>query len=145
MHRSRGRFFEWQATNGDKQPHAIAMKNGAPFGLAGLWENWKDPETREWVRTFTIVTVRSNDLIARIHDRIPAILRPQGCDRWLGTDPDPYDLLVTFPSEPMRMWQIWPTLPPPSTPAARRRKRRQSHRAPSRGVHGANRGSMIGG
>ena len=34
-------FFEWQATKGGKQPYAIAMKNGAPFGLAGLWENWK--------------------------------------------------------------------------------------------------------
>ena len=36
-------FFEWQATKGGKQPYAIAMKNGSPFGLAGLWENWKDP------------------------------------------------------------------------------------------------------
>ena len=36
-------FFEWQATKGGKQPYAIAMKNGVPFGLAGLWENWKDP------------------------------------------------------------------------------------------------------
>jgi putative SOS response-associated peptidase YedK len=32
-------FFEWQAIKGGKQPYAIAMKNGAPFGLAGLWEN----------------------------------------------------------------------------------------------------------
>ncbi len=42
-------FFEWQATRGGKQPYAIGMKNGAPFGLAGLWENWKDPATSEWV------------------------------------------------------------------------------------------------
>jgi hypothetical protein len=24
-----------------KQPYAIAMKDGAPFGIAGIWENWK--------------------------------------------------------------------------------------------------------
>jgi putative SOS response-associated peptidase YedK len=25
---------------------AIAMKDGCPFTFAGLWENWKDPESR---------------------------------------------------------------------------------------------------
>jgi putative SOS response-associated peptidase YedK len=54
-------FFEWEATRGGKQPYAIAMKDGSPFGLAGLWENWKDPANQEWIRTFTVVTVASND------------------------------------------------------------------------------------
>ena len=37
-------FFEWQAIKGKpKQPYAIAMKDGSPFGIGGLWENWKDP------------------------------------------------------------------------------------------------------
>jgi putative SOS response-associated peptidase YedK len=84
-------FFEWQATRGGKQPYAIGMKTGMAFGLAGLWENWKDQATGEWVRTFTVITVPSNELIARIHDRMPAILRP---------------LLISFPAEPMKMWPI---------------------------------------
>ena len=31
-------FFEWKAIKGQKakQPHAIAMKDGAPFGIGGL-------------------------------------------------------------------------------------------------------------
>jgi putative SOS response-associated peptidase YedK len=65
-------LFELQATKGGKQPYAIGMKDG---GLAGLWENWKDLATGEWVRTFTIITVPSNDMTARIHDRMPTILR----------------------------------------------------------------------
>jgi putative SOS response-associated peptidase YedK len=38
-------FFEWKAIRGQKakQPYAIAMKDGAPFGIAGIWENWKEP------------------------------------------------------------------------------------------------------
>ena len=38
-------FFEWMAVKGAKvkQPYAIAMKDRSPFGLAGLWENWKNP------------------------------------------------------------------------------------------------------
>jgi putative SOS response-associated peptidase YedK len=40
-------FFEWRAIKGAraKQPYAIAMKDGSPFGLAGLWENWRNPST----------------------------------------------------------------------------------------------------
>ena len=51
-------FFEWKAIKGQKakQPYAIAMKNGSPFGIGGLWENWKDPTSGEWMRTFAIIT-----------------------------------------------------------------------------------------
>jgi putative SOS response-associated peptidase YedK len=101
-------FFEWRAIRGAraKQPYAIAMKDGSPFGLAGLWENWKNPSTGEWERTFAIITVPSNELVAQIHNRMPAILEPRSYDRWLSTEPDPHDLLITYPSEPMTMWPI---------------------------------------
>src|SRR5262249_35985125 len=82
------------------------MKDGSPFGLAGLWENWKNPNTGEWERTFAIMTVPSNELVAQIHNRMPAILETRSYDRWLGTEPDPHDLLITYPSEPMTMWPI---------------------------------------
>jgi putative SOS response-associated peptidase YedK len=51
-------FFEWKAIKGQKvkQPYAIAMKDGSPFGIGGLWENWHDPTSGEWVRTFAIIT-----------------------------------------------------------------------------------------
>src|SRR5207247_4770608 len=43
-------FFEWKAIKGQKskQPFAIAMKDGSPFGIAGIWENWKEPASGEW-------------------------------------------------------------------------------------------------
>ena len=101
-------FYEWKAVKGEKakQPYAIAMKDGEPFGLAGLWENWKNPRTGQWERTFAIITVPSNDLVGQIHDRMPAILEPESYERWLGPETDPYDLLITYPSEPMTMWPI---------------------------------------
>jgi SOS response associated peptidase (SRAP) len=59
-------FFEWKAIKGRraKQPYAIAMKNGSPFGIAGIWENWKDPKTGEWLRAFAIITTDANTLVA---------------------------------------------------------------------------------
>ena len=99
-------FYEWRAAKQGKQPYAIAMKDRSPFGIPALWENWRDPATREWVRTFVALTTPSNDLVNRIHDRMPAILNPAGYERWLGFGPDPRDLLVPFPSEPMTIWPI---------------------------------------
>ncbi len=79
-------FFEWKAIKGlkEKQPFAIAMQDGSPFGIAGIWENWKEPASGEWQRTFAIVTVSPNELLAQIHDRMPAILGKADYDRWLG-------------------------------------------------------------
>lgn len=45
-------------------------------------------------------------LVAKIHDRMPLILRAGDYMRWLSDNPDPRDLLRPFPSEPMRIWPI---------------------------------------
>jgi putative SOS response-associated peptidase YedK len=82
------------------------MKDGSPFGLGGLWENWKDPRSGEWIRTFAIITTDANELVADIHDRMPLILAPGDYVRWLSDEPDPRDLMRRFPAEPMRMWPI---------------------------------------
>ena len=60
-------FFEWRAMKGArvKQPYAVAMKDGYPFGLGGVWENWKDPASGEWIRTFAIITTDANGLVAK--------------------------------------------------------------------------------
>ena len=99
-------FFEWRAIGGTKQPYAIGMKDGSPFGIAGIWENWLRPDTQEWVRTFAVITVPANGLVGRIHDRMPAILKPESYDRWLGIEPDPSELMISFRAELMTMWPI---------------------------------------
>jgi putative SOS response-associated peptidase YedK len=89
-----------------KQPYAIAMRDGAPFGLAGIWENWKEPASGGWLRTFAIITTDANGLVADIHDRMPVILAPADYARWLADGPDPRDLMRPFPAALMRMWPI---------------------------------------
>jgi putative SOS response-associated peptidase YedK len=37
---------------------------------------------------------------------MPAILKPETYNRWLGLEPDPYDLLITYPLESMTMRPI---------------------------------------
>jgi putative SOS response-associated peptidase YedK len=84
-----------------------ATNNGrSQYGIAGIWENWKEPASGDWIRTFAIITTNSNELVADIHDRMPVVLAPPDYVRWLGTEPDPRDLMRPFPSELMRMWPI---------------------------------------
>jgi hypothetical protein len=44
--------------------------------------------------------------VAEIHNRMPAIFEASSYNLWLSTEPDPHDLLITYPSEPMMMWPI---------------------------------------
>lgn len=101
-------FFEWQARPGarSKQPHAIAMREPAPFALAGIWENWRHP-AQGWIRTFCILTTEANACLAGIHHRMPVIIGPDDYDRWLSPqETDPRDMLVPFPAEAMTRWPV---------------------------------------
>src|SRR5215207_859521 len=88
----------------------IAMADDEAFTLAGLWENWKDPDSGEWVRTFTISTTDANELVARLHDRMPVVIAPEDRERWL-KGPNPKELLKPYPAK--RMWPMSPKLNSP--------------------------------
>jgi putative SOS response-associated peptidase YedK len=74
-------FYEWKAEDGGKQPYLIRLRSGALFAFAGLWESWAGPEGE--LRSFTIVTIEPNILMARIHERMPAIVPHAQYARWL--------------------------------------------------------------
>jgi putative SOS response-associated peptidase YedK len=82
--------------------HAFGMKDGKPFGVAGIWENWRNP-SGEWERTFCIITVPANELVGAVHDRMPAIIPAEHHSRWLGPDPDVRDLLKPFVADKMKI------------------------------------------
>jgi putative SOS response-associated peptidase YedK len=102
-------FCEWQSIGKKtKHPFAFALKSGEPCALAGLWERWK-PKEGEALETFTIVTTDPNKLMEPIHHRMPVILEPRDCQRWLDPgDParPPMDLLRPFPAEKMVSWPV---------------------------------------
>ena len=77
-------FYEWKQENGFKTPMYITMKDHEPFAFAGLWDSWKSPDGQQ-LRTCTIITTEPNEVVAPIHDRMPAILLPEARDAWLDT------------------------------------------------------------
>ncbi len=79
-------FFEWARAGGRKQPSYFTLREGGPFAFAGLWEEWEG-EGVEPVRTCAILTTEANEVVRPVHARMPAILRPDDCERWLGHVP----------------------------------------------------------
>jgi putative SOS response-associated peptidase YedK len=76
-------FYEWEKIGAkEKQPYSFGMIDDSVFSFAGLWERWRDP-TGEFVETCTILTTRPYALVADVHDRMPAILKPEDYDLWL--------------------------------------------------------------
>jgi putative SOS response-associated peptidase YedK len=95
-------FYEWRKTAKPKLPFAIAMKDGRPFTFAGLWENWKDPESNlENGCALARLSQASltNELVAQIHPRMPVILPKQHHAAWLRETEDANlkELLVACP------------------------------------------------
>jgi putative SOS response-associated peptidase YedK len=75
-------FYEWVRNGKTKQPYCFEVNDGQLFAFAGLWDRWRNPR-REVIESCTILTTMPNSLLADIHDRMPAILRPADYDLWL--------------------------------------------------------------
>jgi len=97
-------FYEWRKEpGGSKTPMRFTRADGAPFAFAGLWETWDAPDGSP-LRTFTIITGLPNELVAPVHDRMPAILLPEHEAIWLDDDAEPaiwQDILRPYPSAAM--------------------------------------------
>ena len=50
-------------------------KDGAPWGLAGLWNAWTDKETGEIVESYTMLTINADDhpIMSRMHKPDPKL------------------------------------------------------------------------
>jgi len=103
-------FYEWaKIGKKEKQPYNFSMANDSIFAFAGLWDRWKDPDGKQ-ILSCTILTTKPNPLVADIHDRMPAILRPDDYDLWLDpgiTDPARIaDLLAPFDAQLMKKYPV---------------------------------------
>lgn len=104
-------FYEWKKLTADpkgpKQPYAIGMANGEPFALAGIWEHWRRGD--QSLNSFSVLTTDPNELMERIHTRMPVILHESEYNRWLDrevTEQPPIDLLRPFPADEMEAFEV---------------------------------------
>ena len=75
-------YFEWKGPKGQKQPYYFSLPDKKPFGFAGLWETWKDPESGDYL-SCSIITTAASDAIKDVHNRMPVVLTPAIHETWL--------------------------------------------------------------
>jgi putative SOS response-associated peptidase YedK len=102
-------FFEWKKEGKKKIPFYVHLPKIPLFAFAGLYDQWAGPDGN-LLRTYTIITTGPNELVAKIHNRMPSILMPGHEDRWLSKTclkmADLDEILVPFPAENMSMYPV---------------------------------------
>jgi putative SOS response-associated peptidase YedK len=82
-------YYEWhydEPENKKKkpQPYYFTARDGSPIlTTAGLWDEWKDRQSGETIRSCTMIITEPNQFVAEVHDRMPVLLRPDQFDAWL--------------------------------------------------------------
>jgi putative SOS response-associated peptidase YedK len=100
-------FFEWKRKGREKRPHYIRSIHDAPVMFAGIWDTWRN--RGEAITSCAIITTPANELIAELHDRMPAILPPEVQEAWLNRTTSRAELLgmlVAFSSSEMKMHPV---------------------------------------
>ncbi|WP_028548713.1 SOS response-associated peptidase [Paenibacillus sp. UNC451MF] len=105
-------FYEWNKTGkSSKQPIRFTLKDGALFGMAGLYDTWIQADGGR-LHTCTIITTTPNRLVASIHERMPVILNSESESIWLDrtiTDVQRLKpLLAPYPAELMTSYEVDP-------------------------------------
>lgn len=99
-------FYEWLKAERPKEPRQpvrFTVDGGEPFAFAGL------TVTRDWegepLTSCTIITTDANEVVGRVHDRMPVILpREEVEEAWLTGDLSPEEAAsLCVPLDPERM------------------------------------------
>ena len=91
-------YYEWKQLGDHKIPYYIKNPDDKLVPMAGLYDAWKSPDGNI-VPTYTIITKPSQNDIAEIHGRMPAVLSQESIDIWLKNKEKPTSDLLTFVQE----------------------------------------------
>lgn len=98
-------FYEWAKGGTQKTPYRIVLASGEPFAFAGIWKPGKSQELNE----VSIITTEPNSEVAKIHNRMPAILQPDIEREWLRddlSDKDLLEILLPYPTNEVKIYEI---------------------------------------
>ena len=98
-------YYEWKATPTGKQPYYISAHDASVLSFAGLWDEWRDIETGEAVKSCTVIVTDANALTRQIHDRMPVVIAPEQFEPWL-TGVSGTELLKPAPEDMLQMWPV---------------------------------------
>jgi putative SOS response-associated peptidase YedK len=106
-------FYEPDKIHHAKPPYpwyCFRLKDQDLFALAGLYDIWTDKATGLEIYSYTIITTKPNEIVGKVHDRMPVILRKEDEETWLNPDlSEPAQLLPllqSYPADKMEVWRV---------------------------------------
>lgn len=75
-------FYEWRRSGKKSRAFWVKPRDGSLMTFAGLMETWSNADGSE-IDTGCLITTHANENFAKIHHRLPVILKPDDFDRWL--------------------------------------------------------------
>jgi putative SOS response-associated peptidase YedK len=98
-------YYERHDTPGGNQPYYFTRRDKQPVKIAGLWDEWKDIETGERLKSGTMVITEANNFVSEVHDRMPAILDAADFDAWLDRSAG-LELLKPAANDLLQKWPV---------------------------------------
>jgi putative SOS response-associated peptidase YedK len=99
-------YYEWQDTPGGKQPHYFTARDGSPLlTVAALYDEWKNRETGERIKSCAMIICEPNEFVAEVHDRMPVLLQPDQFDQWLSGNMGVEELRPA-PNDYLQRWTV---------------------------------------
>ena len=110
-------FFEPHRLPGGKaQYYYTTLKGQEIFSIAGLWDEWTNPQSGVKLQSFVLITTAANAMMRKIHNggnnpfRMPKILTPEQEQLWLdpkiASEEAVAALLTVFPEKEMIAWPV---------------------------------------
>jgi putative SOS response-associated peptidase YedK len=98
-------YYEWQNMPSGKQPWYFTAHEGSTLTAAGLWDEWKNRETGEPMRSCAMIITEPNGFAAQIHDRMPAFLTEAQFAPWLSGEAGA-GILKPAPNDHLQRWPV---------------------------------------
>jgi putative SOS response-associated peptidase YedK len=101
-------FYEWAKVGTQKVPHLFQLTSHEPFAFAGIWKEETD-EVNGSLPHFSIITTEPNELVGKVHDRMPVILKQEDERDWIDPDLEPeraLKMLAPFPTRLMESYVV---------------------------------------
>jgi putative SOS response-associated peptidase YedK len=99
-------YYEWEDRPDGKQPWYFTARDGSPaLTIAGLWDEWTNPETGKPLKSCTMIITEPNEFVAKVHDRMPVLLTEKQFDPWL-TGKAGVEYLKPAPNDFLQKWPV---------------------------------------
>jgi putative SOS response-associated peptidase YedK len=98
-------YYEWHDGPDGNQPFYFTRRDGAPITVAGLWDEWRDRQAGETIRSCAMIVTEANRFVAKLHDRMPVILEPEQFEPWL-TGAVALDILKPAANDVLQCWPV---------------------------------------